>query len=361
MRSLAVIILLVLSSATLARGQGGSNYSALGIGDLRTTVGGMYDAMAGTAIAMPTQYGINIVNPALVGMSTTTRIQLGYRFNQHAISNPDGRNLLQNNGEIDGLLALFSVDTSYGFGFSFGLVPYSTVAYDVVRELQSELDGDTIRGTSQQSGSGGSSLLHFNSSVRLFDRIYLGVGLAGMFGVLEYGDEVRVDGPFNVVQSAQTYDIRGFFYRLGTYIKVTDWLNVGAFASGGLDATAFITRRAIAVGSTGQVRDTAQVSEQETGMPRQFGFGVNTPIGRGFLAADVEIGDFSNVTVNVRDDAGHGTGIRTSLGFSSPGSSSRSASWDKKIGYYAGVSFNRLYVTFRDQDINEYFIAGGAS
>lgn len=348
-------------AAPAAWAQGGSNYSALGIGDLRPTIGGMYDAMGGTTIAMPTPYGINVVNPALVGMATTTRIQLGYQFNQHVISNTDGRSQAQNNGEIDGLLALFSVDTSYGFGFSFGLVPYSTVAYDVQRNLSTDLDGSAITGVSQQTGTGGASLLHFSSSVRLFDRIYLGLGLGGMFGVIQYSDEVRLDGPFNVVASSQSYDVRGFLYRIGTYIKVTDWLNVGAFASGGLDATVFVTRRAAGFSGAGTGFDTTQITRTETGMPKQVGFGISTPIGEGFIGADLALGDFTDVTINVRDDAGYGTGIRTSLGLTQPGSSSRSASWDKKIGYHAGLSFNKLYVTYKNQNINEYFVSGGVS
>ena len=79
MRSLIIALTVLVCGTGLATAQGGSNYSALGIGDLRTTVGGIYDGMAGTAIAMPTPYGINVVNPALVGLATTTRLQGGYR------------------------------------------------------------------------------------------------------------------------------------------------------------------------------------------------------------------------------------------------------------------------------------------
>ncbi len=361
MRRITYLLVAAFVCTVSSNAQGGSNYSALGLGDLRPSIGAMYDAMGGTTIAMPTPYGINVVNPALVGMATTTRIQAGYRFNQHVINSPDGRRQSQNNGELDGLIAMFSVDTAYGYGFTFGLLPYSSVAYAVKRDLSSELDGRTFTGESNQTGTGGASLLHLSSSVKLLPKLHIGVAINAMFGVIDYRDAVTVDGPFNNVVSSQTYDIRGFLFRGGLYYQPTNWLNIGLFAAGGTDATVFITRRAVGVGAAGSTFDSTEIVRSETAMPRHFGIGISTPLGRGLIGADVEIGDFSGVTVNVRDDAGYSTGIRTSLGLTVPGTQRPTASWFNKIGYHAGLSFNRVYVTYKAEKVNEYFVSGGIS
>ena len=359
MNRLLVIAVVLILGTGLATAQGGSNYSALGIGDLRTTVGGTYDAMGGTAIAMPTPYGINVVNPALVGLATTTRLQGGYRFNQHVINNPDGRTLAQNNGEIDGLVAMFSVDTAYGFGITFGVLPFSNVAYAVQRNLESVIDTDTITGRSEQTGSGGSSMLHLGSSVKLFDRLHFGIAVNGLFGVMTYEDNVYANGPFNTVQSSQSYDLRGWMFKSGFMVKVTDWLNIGGYAMTGPDAAVFITRRAAGVQVTGVYYDSTQIEETTTGMPLIYGVGLSTPINNGYLGADVEFRDFEALTVNVRDDAGYTTGLRASLGYTQPGQ--RTGSYWKKVGFHTGLSMQQLYTTFRGQNLWEFFGSGGIS
>jgi len=349
----------LLCGTGLATAQGGSNYSALGIGDLRTTVGGIYDGMAGTAIAMPTPYGINVVNPALVGLATTTRLQGGYRFNQHVINNPDGRVMAQNNGEIDGLVAMFSVDTTHGFGITFGILPFSNVAYSVQRNLQSVIDTDTITGRSEQKGSGGSSMLHLGSSVRLFDRLHLGIAVNGLFGVMSYEDNVYANGPYNTVQSSQSYDLRGWMFKGGLMWRATDWLNLGAYVMSGPDAAVYITRRAAGIQFTGVYYDSTQIEQTKSGMPLLYGFGVSTPVGEGYLGADVEFRDFTALTVNVRDDAGYTTGLRTSLGYTQPGLNT--GTFWKKIGFHTGVSMQQLYTTFQGQNLWEFFGTGGMS
>jgi hypothetical protein len=357
-RPLPIILMLLFATAT-GHGQGGSNYSALGIGDLRPTVGALYDGMAGTAIAMPTEFGINVVNPALVGLATTTRLQGGYRFNQHVITGTDGRQVAQNNGELDGLMVMFSVDTSYGFGITFGLLPYSTIAYSVSRKVQTTLDSVLITGTSEQNGDGGTSTIHLGSSVRLFNTLHVGISANALFGVLTYKDRVIADGAPNRVVSSQVYDMRGIMLRGGLMWKPTSWLNVGAYVSGGPDATLFITRNAAGVSSSGISYDTSVVVQNPTGLPLQYGIGVSTPLGGGLLGADLEVYDFTGVNVNVRPDAGYTPGLRFSLGYHHAGQPI--GSFWKRLGWQSGLSARRLYVTFRDQDLHEFLASGGLS
>ncbi|MBU3680218.1 MAG: hypothetical protein FGM32_11565, partial [Candidatus Kapabacteria bacterium] len=73
MRILALLAL-VLAPYSLLFSQGGSNYSTVGLGDLRLSSGALYDGMAGTSIAMPNDHGNNTENPALLGISPFTRL-----------------------------------------------------------------------------------------------------------------------------------------------------------------------------------------------------------------------------------------------------------------------------------------------
>ena len=111
-----------------ARSQGGSNYTAFGVGDIYQTVDAAYMGVGGTCIAYPSAHGINPMNPALWTNVTSTRLQAGYLFNQHVVDQNKSQ-LLQNNGKVSGIQALFAVDTSMGLCLTMGIVPYTMVNY----------------------------------------------------------------------------------------------------------------------------------------------------------------------------------------------------------------------------------------
>ncbi len=361
MRHLALACLLALCalSAPSLWSQGGSNYSALGLGDAHFQAGGLYAAMGGTAIAMPSHYGINVVNPALLGRSVTTRLQVGYRFNQHVVRNVDDRILAQNNGELDGLLAMFSVDTARGFGVSFGILPFSNVAYKVRRPLFAVAGADTVVGRSEQDGSGGMSMLHLGASVRLLHTLHVGLQVNGLFGVLSYTDRVTADGPYNAVASSKSYDIRGLVLKGGFTWDPAPWLMVGGYVSAGSDGSVFTTRRVTGFSGASVLYDSTRIDEATTGLPVMVGLGISTPVGTGRLGADIELQDFTRVTVNDRPDASYTSSLRLSLGYTKPGPST--GSWWNQLGYHAGLSAQRLPVRFNGAPIYESVIAGGLS
>ncbi len=345
---------------SMVHAQGGSNYSALGVGDIRPWVGGMYDAMSGTSIAMPTPHGINTVNPALLGYSPTTRLQAGYRFNQAVITD-DVSSLRQNNGSLDGLLAMFSVDTAQGFGVSVGVLPYSKVSYLVTRAVTTEVDGNTIEGISQQLGEGGVSQLQIGASVRLFGALRLGLQGSGLFGILTYTDDTQLGGLYSEVYSSQKYDVRGMIFKAAMYWEGPGGLGVGGFASLGTKASNYITRRASGAVSGNFYFDTTEISETSSDLPTSFGVGISYPIGSGRFGADVRMADYTNVTVNNRLDAAYTTSLRTSIAYAHYGSQSPVATFWKRIGWYFGAGYEKLYVTFQGDDILEYSGSGGIS
>ncbi len=112
---LAFALVLCLTSPSQLRAQGGSNYSIFGIGDLRQTLGASYDGLAGTQIAVWSDYAINLANPAAWGAVKSTRIQGGFRFNQQSVSNGSITSD-QNNGKLEGMATIFSIDTALGIG-----------------------------------------------------------------------------------------------------------------------------------------------------------------------------------------------------------------------------------------------------
>jgi hypothetical protein len=348
-----ILLLALLSCASLRlHGQGGSNYSTVGLGDLRLSSGALYDGMAGTSIAMPSDHGINTVNPALLGNSPFTRLQASYRFSQHRISSRDG-SASQFNSEVDGLLALFSIDTSLGLGVSFGVVPYSGTNYSVERTIGSAKDSGSIQGLSNQTGSGGVSSIQLGVSTRVLPELSLGVSANVLFGLTSLTEQITTKNYSERVQTLRTFDIRGTLVRAGLFFRPNTSWSAGAFVSGGSDASYTLTESIVGFVGTATYFDTTTSSSRTTGLPFGYGLGMSFNSGRTMLGADVEIANLSGVTMNVPRWATLGQFMRVSVGLNQTAASYGATFFDK-LGYRAGAAYQRQYYSVNGQNVNEF-------
>ena len=357
-RLLTITLLSVLTSLSMSA-QGGSYYSAVGIGDIRRSVGALYEAFAGTSIAMPTDHGINTVNPALLGMTPYTRLQAGYRFNQYSITSGD-RLTFQNNGEIDGILALFSVDTAAGFGITLGVLPYSTVNYASSQTISTQFDGATVTGRSNQVGEGGMSRFVLGASVRAWENLYVGLMVQGFLGTTRYSDQIFIDGGgFNSVTSASVYDVRGLMGRVGMYWRVTDQFSIGAIVAAGGDASVRQTDRVVGAAPGRLFVDTSITTNSTTGLPFTFGGGVSYKTGKFLLGADIEVSDLSSVTVRPTPNTTLGSALHISAAVSRPGDPLPSAPYMERWGYHGGIGYDKSYITYAGSTIADYYASVG--
>lgn len=347
-----MVMITVLCTSTSLFSQGGSNYSTVGFGDLRLSSGALYDGMAGTSIAMPNDHGINTVNPALLGVSPFTRLQASYRFSQHRVSARDG-SASQYSSEVDGLLALFSIDTALGIGVNFGIVPYSSVNYAVERPIGSTKDSTTPSGRSSQVGSGGVSAIQLGVSTRVLSALYAGVSARVLFGLTSQTDEVLSNAYAERLQTLQSFDMRGTLLRAGLYFRPNTSWSVGAFLSGGSDASYTVTQSTVGFVGTATYYDSTTTNERTTPLPIGYGIGASFHAGRTTLGADIEIMDASSVTLNTPAWASLGQLLRVSVGFSQTAAGYAPTFFDK-LGYRAGISFTRLYYAINGNNVEEY-------
>jgi hypothetical protein len=359
-----VVLLVILIGTTNLFAQGGSNYSSVGIGDVIRSVGARYEGMAGTSIAMPSLQGINVTNPALLGMSPFTRIQTGYRFEQHLVQGAQGP-AAQTSGEVDGLLALFAVDTSMGLGVSFGVMPYSNISYSTKREFTTSSPEGTFKGSSSQSGSGGISSIYFGASYRI-EGIYVGLSAQPLFGQMNYYDDNVVSGITTLSSfTMQTkYLMTGAAYRIGACKEVAPSFNLGAFFSFGsklhYDRTAtktVFTREifdSLNLRGSDEYTFSTQSSSGDSPLPTTVGIGLSYRAGRTQIGLDIERSDYSGITINQRSDASTGSMFRASLGISQQAAGYAPTFFDK-WGYRGGLGYVKQYFTFRGQDVHEVF------
>lgn len=333
--------------------QGGSNYSTIGFGDLRLSTGALYDGMSGTCISMPNDHGINTTNPALLGLSSFTRLQASYRFAQHVVSARDG-STNQFNGEVDGILAHFSIDTALGLGVNFGVTPFSSMSYAVERVIGDTRDSTRPNGRSQQLGSGGISAIQLGASYRLLPMLYAGASVHVLFGLTSQTDEVTSTAYSERVRTLTGFDVRGLLLRGGLYLRPSSSWSVGAFISGGADANYTVTRSVVGFLGTATFFDTTTTSNATTGMPFSLGVGSAFHSGRTTIGVDVEVADLSTVTMNVPQWASLGQLLRASIGFSQTAAGFAPTFFDK-LGYRAGASYIRQYYMVNNSNVDEIF------
>lgn len=358
MRITAATFLLLLGVAQ-ASAQGGDNYSVLGFGEIRRQVGGLFDGMAGTAIAMPTDHGINLVNPSMLGMTPLTRLQSGYRFSQHYNTTGDV-SLAQNHGKVDGVIGLFSVDTAAGVGITFGLEPYSTVSYLVSKQLSTTIDGQTVTGFSRRRGEGGLSAIILGASVRVMPGLYAGAMVRSLFGNITLHDDVSVTGVGAYEQrQTTTHDVRGVLVRGGLYWEPTPTIGIGAFVSGGSDGNVRTTNNARGFRPGSISFDTTQSGSSTTALPFSYGIGASWLSGKFRFGADVEVGDYEGLSVNTNPDVTFGRALRATLGMQRPGSRQSTAGFTDRMGYSAGLGYQSSYFTYKGSTFSEYFVGLG--
>jgi len=368
MTKLTTVVMTVVLATVTGLSQGGSNYSSVGLGDVVRSVGARYEGMAGTMIAMPSQQGINVINPSLLGLSPFTRIQTGYRFEQHIVNASQG-SAAQTSGEVDGLLALFSVDTSMGLGVAFGILPYSNIAYATNRTFTIDGSQGTQTGSSSQSGSGGMSSIYLGASYRI-GGVHLGASAQPLFGQMIYTDD-------NVTSSLATrttftqqskYLMTGASYRLGFSTEVLPALNLAGYYTFGSKLsfdrtetqTAYITEISDTLGLRGIDEYTffKQQTSGESPLPSTVGFGLSYRNGRTQIGIDIEQGDYSTVSINRRSDATMGSMFRASIGLSQQAAGYAPTFFDK-WGYRGGIGYVKQYYSFKGQPIEEIFGAVG--
>jgi hypothetical protein len=125
---------------------------------------------------------------------------------------------------VDGLLALFSIDTSLGLGVSFGVVPYSGTNYSVERTIGSAKDSGSIQGLSNQTGSGGVSSIQLGVSTRVLPELSLGVSANVLFGLTSLTEQVTSKNYSERVQTLRTFDIRGTLVRAGLFFRPNTYM-----------------------------------------------------------------------------------------------------------------------------------------
>ena len=358
MRKTIIIFALFVASIAHSFAQGGSNYSIFGIGDIQQSVVARYESLAGTSIAIPSEYAINPRNPALWANVKNTRIQAGYNYNLRHIEQGLGT-MFQSNATVNHILGIFSIDTSLGLSAAFGILPYSSVNYLIKKQERIFNEDFNIYGESTYEGNGGVSQGFLGASVKPLNWLQLGLSINTFFGRLNQNiNTIFFDYKNQNQTNRRSTIIRGNSVKAGMTLQPFNNFNIGLFYDKVLNY-----RNEIEIafdGSDNYVKnDTSYSQFYEHKLPDTYGVGVSYQMDNYLIGADISMQDFTNFQLNKTDRFVYTNSYSASLGLSRIGQGGFRRNIFDKTTYNFGLGYKQLYYKVFGQDIKEYYASVG--
>ena len=217
-------ISLLISGYSIAQNSTASPYSLGGLGDV-TFRGNAINRMMGGISVYADSIHANLNNPASLGELKLTTFSVGVHYrNTQLISDETNENVAS--GSLDYIAV--SIPTKH-FSFSFGVMPFSSVGY----QLQSLDDTNEQNILNRYEGKGGVNKTFISVGLKVFKFLNIGGTLNFNFGSISSDasrQEENVDFGTFLRNSSQ---IRGIDYQLGAHLKVplSKKFSIDAFAT----------------------------------------------------------------------------------------------------------------------------------
>jgi len=324
---------------------GGANYSLLGLGDIRESLGATFEGMGGTAIGVTSPVAVNFTNPAAWSYLRSTRFQTGFTFRQHVVTSNSGT-ARQNNGDAQGFAVGFSIDTSFGMSASLGLIPTTHVNYAFAQQ-------QALYST-RYTGRGGLSQLYLGASVQPLKNLAVGVSAGYNFGTIVSADSITFnDGTFISTANATTITDALSGVSVNTGLQFTGLENWTFGVIAGFSSPLSIQRQ-VAYRYIAGV-DSVEISTSSTVMPLVLGIGISHTIGRTTLALDAVTKDFSGFSYRAQSIGRFRRSNRVSLGVSYGASADYNATFFERISYNFGAGYHQQYYQIGSTGIDEVY------
>ncbi|MDC1067656.1 hypothetical protein OAQ99_00700 [Candidatus Kapabacteria bacterium] len=356
---MARIAFLIILISYCAFADGGSNYSAFGIGDIRYNNGAAFSGQGGVSAAIPSKNHINLRNPALWSKAENTILQFGYSFNQ-GFANVNSQTNYQTTSSIDGFLLLFSIDSSLGIAASMGLYEYSDVSFRVSSEFSQGIDGTSVSGQLIQNGDGGLNTAYVGASIEPIKGLSIGIMGNYTFGSIEKQRETIFNEQFRFYNGYRRTDaLFGSNIRAGIYYEIIDNLSIGGF----LETSTNFQLESKRLFVTNFNVDSLEDKSNSYDLPQMLGGGVSYKYGRKRFGVDLWTRDFSDFgySSNIDDPSNYSSSNGIKLGFVREGNNNLGAKLLDNTTFRLGAGLTNLYYEFNGNQISEYYFSGGFS
>ena len=185
-RVTGIVCFIFLGFSTFAQ----SIYSAQGLGSISNQGNPNNFSMGGLGVGTPTQWSINTKNPAYLTFNPFSSFQVGLNFENRGFEG-DGITGSNAGGGLNFLAYAFPIKPGK-WTSSFGVLPFSTVEYDVFSEEAIEGAPNNATFLLDQEGEGGLTNLFWSNGFAINKNLFLGFSTQFIFGSIERISRVSV-------------------------------------------------------------------------------------------------------------------------------------------------------------------------
>jgi hypothetical protein len=331
-----------------------SPYTHFAAGQIEQGGSGNNHALGGTGIAFSSTHSLNNINPASYsGIDSLSFIfDIGV-FGKYARF--DKGNISQN--KYSGNIRYIALGTRLckWWAASFGITPYSSVAYKI--NTTSELEGEPSYYYKTFTGSGGINQFYFGNSFRLIKNLSVGVNLSYLLGEIEQKESVNVQGSTLYIVK-KTNSVHNLMLEYGLQYKIDhkNWhYTIGAIYGNKKILQSATKLEMIYSGDTAKMDH----DDQPFLIPQKYGVGFAVEKYNKLRAGfDYERRNwselkFSNPQLETRNSE------RVSVGLEyTPMRSMRDDFW-KKWYYRIGANYNKSYLIIDKEPINSKALTFG--
>ncbi len=364
----------VFFSFSILKGQHhtSSPYSRYGLGDILPKYNGQTQGTGYSGIALRSPTHLNLMNPASYSSIPiqTFIFELGLSGKMTEFRNKQ-TNATVYDANINYLT--FGFPITKWWSSCFGLVPYSTVGYDLTNvESISNPTEMNIRTT--MTGEGGINQFVFGNSFKFLKHFSVGFHLTYLFGVIDRNvtTEFIQERTYSELNSTESLNLHGFYFNWGMQYsqKINDKLygGIGIIVDNEQEINGSNTRN-ILINPNGEGNIPVKNDTIEEGgvkLPLNTGIGINLATPKFSLTADYKRQNWSEATFFGETDSRLTNKEQISAGLEYIPDLLSTKYW-KIIHYRIGASIDNSYINFKLDDngnsyeqINSYAITLGA-
>ncbi|MDF1575002.1 MAG: hypothetical protein P1P86_07400 [Bacteroidales bacterium] len=205
---------LIISTPLFSQFNTYSPYTRFALGDLARHGVAQNQAMGGSGLAMHEGNRINFLNPASFAALDSTSVY--FDFGANSFHNQyETRNYSNSWWNMNLHHVAFASSMGKYLGFSAGIVPYSSVGYNIKQEYDDFTHGLAM--DTYFEGEGGIINFYMGTSVKLLDRLSLGVTMNYLMGKLtrERAVNFPMNSSYSDVTSTENLNLRKPVFTLG--------------------------------------------------------------------------------------------------------------------------------------------------
>jgi hypothetical protein len=214
-KSLLILIVLLGINNIVAKAQNNTNspYSMFGLGLVNSSGDSRSFGMGGTGIAMPSQEGMNTLNPASLGSLDSLAFYINFQLkSDYSTISSSNQTASSFNTNFENMSFGFKANKWWGVGF--GLTSFSNIGYSIITN-------EYLFGTDQKynmlyEGAGGISDVYLTNSFRLTKNFSAGVDASFLWGSIiskETADYSNLNG--TKITNTRTYHLNNIHLKYG--------------------------------------------------------------------------------------------------------------------------------------------------